>query len=216
MNNAATTDAGPETFPARRPSMKSQLIPRIIKQLEDSPGRLMILDCGYGVPETIAFFSDRLCRLHFGGFQELYGAISDTDMTAAKDESEREAAWYAMFRKEMNYPVGTQFDLCLFWDMFSYLDNAALRAFTRALSPFVNTDTLGHAFAALSSNSPLPHRGYGLLDADQLSLRPGEAAGAKTYPRPQATLARELNNFKVGRSVLHQGSLLEMSLVVTE
>ena len=211
MNNAASTDTGPTLDAARYPLLKSQVMPPIINKLEQRSDPLVILDCGYGLPETIAFFSDRPCRLYFGGFQEYYAAIPGTD---SGDVAAREALWHELFRKEMNYPAGTRFDLCLFWDMFCYLDIPAVRGFIRALSPFIKPSTLAHAFMATSSRSSFPHRAYGLVTEDQLSLRPAETGGAKTYPRPQGTLSRELDRFAVDRGVLHQGSLLELSLMV--
>jgi hypothetical protein len=41
----------------------------------------------------------------------------------------------------VNFPQGTQFDICLFWDLLIHLDGPLLRAFTDSLFPYIHPRT---------------------------------------------------------------------------
>lgn len=182
-------------------SLSSQLLPQLLDRVEHA-SPLQVLDVGLGRAETVDFFSERRCRLHFSSLYE----------TLQKGQTLEEVSWSTLFRREMDYPAGTVFDLCLFWDFFNYLDDDALQAFSRALSPFTDQRTVGHGFAVRNSNTAIPGREYAIAGRDRFSIRPGRQSLAATHPRPQATLGRMLEKFSLGRSVLHRDGLLEVML----
>ena len=136
--------------------MPTRLMPDLIDRL-DKASPLMVLDVGFGVHETVEYFGDRRCRLHFAGLHETvsvppanklktpFGQMVDK---AAQEEA-MHAAWLEKFQAAMNFEPGTCFDLCLFWDFCNYLDDMALKAFADALAPFVGPATLGHAYILL-------------------------------------------------------------------
>ncbi len=180
----------------------SQLLAPLIEQVERcSP--LLILDAGYGMSDTLAFFGEYRCRLFFSAFYELLNITMD---------SNDEEVWFMLFKQRMNYPADTRFDLCLFWDLFSYLNDAALRAFNRALAPFVDQHTGGHGFAMLNTAPGMSAREYGVLNRNQLSVRPLISPRASPFPRSRSKVAEQITGFTVGRSVLHQGGLMELTL----
>ncbi len=195
--------------------LHTQLLGGLIDQVEEcSP--LLLLDVGYGVAETVAYFGERRCRLHFSGFYELLGPKKlNSELEGAKgakvEEVDLEEFWFGIFQKAMDYPPDTRFDLCLFWDFFSYLDTEALNGFVRALSPYVNKDTLAHCFAVSNTTTVIPEREYGVLNRDQLIFRPPGLRRPRMIPRSRSKLAEQLNILDVKHSVLHQGGMLELT-----
>ncbi len=187
-------------------TLPSQLLASLIEQVEQS-SPVLILDAGFGVSDTLTFFNEFRCQLFFSAFYELL-PLSD-DMAADADEEE---VWFKFFQQKMNYPVGTRFDLCLFWDLFSYLNDAALRAFNRALAPYIDQRTAGHGFAMLNTAPHMPAREYGVLNRNQLTIRPLNAPRSAPFPRSRSKVGEQLTGFIVGRSVLHQGGLMELTL----
>jgi hypothetical protein len=189
----------PQTLP-------SQLLASLIEQVEqNSP--VLILDAGFGVSDTVAFFNEFRCQLFFSAFYELLPLNQDRD-----DDADEEEAWFKIFQQNMNYPAGTRFDLCLFWDLFSYLNDAALRAFNRALAPFIDQRTAGHGFAMLNTAPHMPAREYGILNRNQLTIRSLNSLRAAPFPRSRTKVGEQLTSFTVGRGVLHQGGLMELML----
>jgi len=182
--------------------LPSQLLAPLIEQLErKSP--VSIFDAGFGVSDTLAFFGDFRCQLFFSACYELLNRTEDAD---------DEQVWFTLFTQRMNYPPGTRFDLCLFWDLFSYLNDAATRAFNRALAPFIDQHSCGHGFAMLNMVTTMPAREYGVLNRNQLSLRVPGCPRPQPFPRSRSRVAEQFCGFTIGRSVLHQGGLMELVL----
>ena len=144
----------------------------------------MVLDVGFGVHETVE-------SVH----QE---SLLD--------------AWRDRFRSVLNFPEGTQFDLCLFWDAFNYMDDLALKAFFEVLHPFIRKETLGHGLIQLKEDRLVTNREYGIQTDDQLVMRAGYHASLDSHPRPQARVASMLKGFAVSHGVLRRDGLLEVSL----
>ena len=199
--------------------MPTRLMPDLIDRLEKA-SPLMVLDVGFGVHETVEYFGNRRCRLHFAGLHETvsvppvhklktpFGQMIDK---AAQEEA-MSAAWLEKFRAAMNFEPGTCFDLCLFWDFCNYLDDLALKAFAEALEPYVGATTLGHAYILLKPEPDVLNREYGVMARDQISVRPGHHGHLPSYPRPQARVTSMLKGFAVNHSVLRRDGLLEIAL----
>ncbi|MBC54764.1 MAG: hypothetical protein CMQ34_13110 [Gammaproteobacteria bacterium] len=201
-------------------TLPSRLMPDILHRLaEVSP--LMVLDVGFGVHETVAHFGNRRCKLHFCGLPDALTAPPVIPAPVQKtgqfvDESVRQEnlleAWRDRFRHVLNFPEGTQFDLCLFWDSFNYMDDLALKAFFEVLYPFIRKETLGHGLIQLKEDRQVTNREYGVQSQDQLVMRPGHHAERTSHPRPQARVAAMLKGFAVSHGVLRRDGLLEVSL----
>ncbi len=186
-------------------TLPSQLLASLIEQVEQS-SPVLILDAGFGVSDTLTFFNEFRCQLFFSAFYEVL------PLNSSGEDAANEEAWFKLFQQSMNFPSGTRFDLCLFWDLFSYLNDAALRAFNRALAPFIDQRTAGHGFAMLNTAPHMPAREYGILNRTQLTIRPLNSPGPTPFPRSHSKVAEQLTGFTVGRSVLHQGGLMELML----
>lgn len=180
----------------------------------------MVFDMGFAVRETLAYFSDRRCRLHFAGIPDAVHVPPSTQaatpfgqmVNKAEQDDEMYQAWLQRFREFLTYEPGTRFDLCLFWDYFNYLDDLALKAFAEALAPFIAPQTLGHAYILLKPETDVLNREYGLLAPDQISVRSSNHGHLPSFPRPQARVTSMLKGFTVNHSVLRRDGLIEVSL----
>lgn len=207
------TVTAPETLPSR-------LLPDILEKLaHTSP--LTVLDVGAGVHETVAFFGQQPCKLHFPA---LYDVLTPAPQVARQSapvgqvadigemEQKLYQAWLERFRDALDYPPATRFDLCLFWDFANYLDDVALRAFAEALSPFLSPTTLAHSYLLLKEAPDVLNRQYGVLDADQVSVRRKKTPALPSFPRPQGRVIATLKDFSASHNVLRRDGLLEVSL----
>jgi hypothetical protein len=183
----------------------SQLLATLIEQVEQTRP-LQILDAGFGVPETLGFFGQFRCQLYFSAFYDLL------QMAHESADPESEEVWFRVFQQRMNYPEGTCFDLCLFWDLLSYLNDVAVRAFNRALAPYIDQHTSGHSFALLNTAPYMPAKEYGVATRTQVIARPLDSPRSTPYPRSRSRVAEQFSGFAIGRSVLHQSGLMEFTL----
>jgi len=205
-----------------RQLLQTRLMPDLIEKSAGN-SRLIVFDVGYGVHETVEFFGNRRCRLHFRALQDslLTPPVirSKTPYGQLPDPAEHDAAlylaWLERFRAAMLFEHGTRFDLCLFWDFLNYLDDQALKAFADALAPFTGPQTLGHAFILLKSDANVLNREYGLKAADQISVRPVNLGTSAFFARPQARVTSMMKGFVVKHSVLRRDGLLEAALKST-
>jgi hypothetical protein len=182
----------------------SKLMASVIPEpLEES--RLTVLHIGNAQPETVDFFSKYRCRLHFVDlFAEL--PIHDRD-DSLPPLAEQFDTWFC-------FPKGTQFDLCLFWDVFNYLDDEAMRALQVALRPYLGVKTRAHAFAVHNLKSPRNEKCYSLKSLDVLGEKPRTQPLAGYAPHNQGQLKALLTDFDLVRNVLLSDGRLEMALGV--
>jgi hypothetical protein len=200
-------------------TLPSRLMPDLLdRKAAASP--LVVFDLGFGVRETLEYFGNRRCLLHFAGMPDALGVPpsvrSKTPFGQMVDKAEQEDAiqnaWLERFQSEMKFKPGTKFDLCLFWDYLNYLDDTALKAFADALSPFIGPQTLGHAYILLKPETNVLNREYGILARDQISVRPGTHGNLPSFPRPQARVTSMMKGFAVNHSVLRRDGLIEVAL----
>ena len=110
-------------------TQQSLLFPSLFKKANPDR-RLSVLEIGPALPETIEFFSQFKCRLHF--------AAMYTDPILQMQSGEyTEAELAEQISQSLGFSKDTRFDLCLFWDFLNYLDDKALRAFNTAIRPFL-------------------------------------------------------------------------------
>ena len=116
MNSVVSGATGVSYPPVAAPMSRTQqtlLFPSLVKRFA-SDRRLSILEIGPALPETVEFFSQYKCRLHF--------AAMYTDPVLQMQRSEcTEAELVTHFTQTFGFQKGTRFDLCLFWDFLNYL-----------------------------------------------------------------------------------------------
>lgn len=183
---------------------QSKLLAGLFRKVD--PGhRLTVLEIGPALPETVDFFADFRCRLHF---LDLYNEAFLRERRGDMSEKELRHG----FEEKLRFPEGTQLDICLFGDFLSFLDDKALRAFNSALRPWVHAGTRAHGFGVHHMAVRLEHHQYGIIDNDTLSIRSRHSDTMPYHPHSQVEMADMLNCFAFARGLLLPSGKLEMLL----
>jgi hypothetical protein len=178
---------------------------RSMFNLMDVNRRLTVLEIGPALPETVEFFSQFRCKLHF---VDLFNEAFVRDEQAGLSETELRHA----FEEQLQLPTGTQVDLCLLWDFLSYLDDPALRAFNSALRPYIHPATRAHGFAVHHLAIRLDNIQYGIINQDTFSLRKRLTEQMAYHPHSQIEMHEMLTSFDFERGLLLPDGKLEMLL----
>jgi hypothetical protein len=189
-------------------TQSSQLLPALFANV-DEDRRLTVLHLGPALPETVTFFSEYRTKLFFTDpLSELPPhAGSDGDQAEAFDPAQQMA-------EALDLPDGLRFDLCLFWDLFNFLDDASVTALQDVIRPHLHPASLGHGFAAHTARVRPPDRTYAIRATNELVVRPIEPPRAGYVARGQGPLKTLLNRFEFGRTVLLPDKRLEFLLSV--
>lgn len=188
-------------------TQQTLLLPTLIKKIK-TDRRVSVLEIGPALPETIKFFSQFKCRLHF--------AAMYTDPVLQMQLGEHtEAELAEKISESFGFPKGTSFDICLFWDFFNYLDDKALRAFNTAITPFLHKSTRAHAFTVRTLNTSFSNQQYGIEQAHMFSVRPRPGKQARTTPHTQAILVNLLSNFDIDQGMLLPDGRLEILMTAS-
>ncbi len=180
----------------------SKLLPFLFENVEEDQ-RLVVLNIGSALPETVTFFSRYRCRLHFADlFAELPIDPDDDPDTPLAEQ----------FVRMLAIPDGTRFDICLFWDLFNFLDAGAIQALMTALAPHIHPGTRAHGFALHNVRTPQSKQLFAISGEEELAVRARPAALPGYAPHPQNRLKELLDRFNIVRSVLLADSRLEMAM----
>ena len=165
-----------------------------------------MLNIGPALSETVEFFSRFRCKLYFvdlfDDLPELNAGIDDTPPPLQ------------LFSESLKFPGDTRFDLCLFWDLFNFLDDTALVALQDVLRPHLHPSSLGHGFAAHNARVRPPDRTYAINAVDQLAVRTIDPPRPGYVARGQGPLKGLLDRFEFARTVLLPDKRLEFLLTV--
>jgi hypothetical protein len=166
-----------------------------------------VFHVGPAVPETVDFFANYRCKLHFiDVFAELpIVANEDNPQSAAEQVLQQ-------FATILRFPPDTRFDICLFWDVFNFLDRTAVNAFLSVLQPHLKAGSVAHAFSVHNRKMPRLDYSYGIRDLHTLTCRTKRTIAAPYAPYSQRELTELLYCFNVERSVLLPDSRLELLL----
>ena len=164
--------------------------------------RLNVLHIGPALQETVDFFSAYRCRIHF---VDLF-----SELPIASEDEEENCSMAKRFSDLLAIPQGTLIDICLFWDLFNFLDSEAIAAFVRALRPHLHSASLAHGFAVHNLRSPQGDQLYGIKELNSLTVRSRESTLPGYAPHAQRQLQNMLNCFNFDRSVLLPDSRLEL------
>lgn len=201
MSLAVDSTAEAATAASARSPIASRQASKVLSSLFDplhersKHSCLNVLEIGRALPETVRFFSATRCRIHVANlFEELrHGRF---DRSAPGKTLERS------FQDQLALPPGTQLDICLLWDFPHYLDEMQLRAFSRALWPWMYAGTRAFVFGVHSAATPLLNREYGIFDAQTISIRPRVGEALPCNPHPQSFLNEWLTCLSVTRGIL--------------
>ncbi|GAB3270750.1 hypothetical protein [Parahaliea aestuarii] len=170
----------------------SRLLPALFEHVDDD-WPLTVLHIGPALPETVNFFSDYRCKLHFA---DLYEELP------LRRGAEGEPSLEQRFERALALPGGALFDLCFFWDVLNFLNRDAIGALMAMLRPHLHPDSLGHCFAPHNARTAASSQYYGIADSGNLTVRQRVSIPPDYQPHPQGELGSLLPCFRVERSVL--------------
>jgi hypothetical protein len=183
-------------------TQSSQLIAELVRGVEEDQ-RISVLHIGAVRSGTLDFLSQYRCRVQvFDMFSEL--PIPPIEETEAGLEN--------YFLDLMQLPQEAKFDICLFWDLFDYLNSEALPAFLSALKPHLNRNCRGHGFTVHNPRTPASLHLYGIHNIDSVSIGTRQQPLPNYAPHTQNALKQMLHCFHMERSVLLSDRRLELLL----
>ena len=198
------SDTGQSVTTARRRDQQTLLFPSLVKNV-DPDRRLSVLEIGPALPETLAYFSQHKCRLHFA-------AMYTDPILQMQNGDHTEAELAAHLKRSFGFRKGTRFDLCLFWDFLNYLNDRTLRAFNTVLKPHLCQSTRAHAFTLRTLDTAFANQQYGVRQDHLFSIRPRGGVQPRTFPHTQATLVNLLTGFDIDQGMLLPDGRLEVLL----
>ena len=178
----------------------SQLLPGLFEGIAQEQ-RINVLHLGPVMPETVEFFSEYRCKLYINDlFAELPLVFQPGDeQTVAQRVS-----------RLLDFSDSVAFDVCLFWDLFNYLDEDGVRAVMDCLRSRLAPGARAHAFGVHNTRAARRDGRYAVVSAGEIRVRPRAPALPCYSPHPQARLKEWLDGFEVKRSVLLAESRLEL------
>lgn len=180
----------------------SKLLPSLFEHIDEEQ-RFTVFHVGPALQDTVDFFSNYRCKLHFIDLFSELPFVAEEDALPDLQHP---------FEEILEFSPGTLFDICLFWDLFNFLDSKAISAFVTALRPYLKPNSLAHAFAVHNINTPQGNHLYGIHQADTVSSRRRKTLLPGYAPHSQGQLKEVLRCFRFERSVLLPDGRLELLL----
>jgi hypothetical protein len=182
----------------------TKLLPPLFERVDE--GQLItVFHVGPALTDTVNFFSAYRCKLHF------VDVFSELPVEELEDSP---TSLTSRFQELLELPEHVQFDICLFWDIFNYLNSDAIHAFLTTLRPHLREGSLAHAFSVHNLKAHAGGHLYGIRQTNALSCKERPAALPGYAPHSQRELTDALNCFRIERSVLLPDSRLELLLSV--
>ena len=184
----------------------SCLLPDLFKRL-DGNNRLVVLDMGYAISSTVRYFSQYRCQLNF---IDLYSE----DCIALPNPDLNHQQKVDSLRYLLNLGPSTKIDICLFWDVFSYLDDSFVRALIEALEPNISETSGALIINSRDSRRHLPFYRYGISDESHFTQTENSGIQPPIFPRSQRELNNLIDYFAIDRGRLMSESRAEYLLLV--
>lgn len=206
--SGAAPDYGSEAYRTDTTPMprkqQTLLFPSLVKNV-DPDRRLSVLEIGPALPETVDYFSQYKCRLHFA-------AMYTDPILEMQTGDHTHAELVSHLQRSFGFRKGTRFDLCLFWDFLNYLNDQALRAFNEALRPHLYKGTRAHAFTVRTLDTSFANQQYGIQQDHIFSIRARAGVQPARFPHTQAILVNLLTDFDIDQGMLLPDGRLEVLL----
>ena len=201
---APASSASSTNDPTATPRHQSLLFPALCSKLPRDRC-LNVLDVGPAFPETIRFFSQFRCHLHFADLFSDPLVLRGSSHLSGPDLQQA-------LRDSLAIRPGTRFDLVLLWDFPNYVDDAALRAFDAVLRTCLHPRASGHGFACRTPDTRIRNQWYGIEEPHLFSIREPREPQLRFYPHSQAILINLLTCFDIDRGMLLPDGRLEVAL----
>ena len=160
-----------------------------------SEERLVVLDMGQAVSSTIKYFSQYKCRLDF---IDLYSE----DFVLDPDEEMSHSQMVNLMRGAIKLQQSVKVDICLFWDIFSYLSDPLVKALIESLKQHVGSSTRSLIINPRDSRTMLPFYYYGISGPTLLTQSQRIGVQPSIYPRSKRALNDLIDYFVVDRGRL--------------
>ena len=157
--------------------------------------RLIVLDMGRAVSSTIKYFSQYKCRLNF---IDLYSE----DFVLDPDEEMSHLQMVNMMCGAIKLQQSVKVDICLFWDIFSYLSDPLVKALIESLEERIDSSTRSLIINPRDSRTILPFYYYGISGPTLLTQSQRRGVQPSIYPRSQRALNNLIDYFVVDRGRL--------------
>ena len=157
--------------------------------------RLIVLDMGRAVSSTIKYFSQYKCRLNF---IDLYSEDFVLDPDAEMSHSQMVNMMCGAIKLQQSVKV----DICLFWDIFSYLSDPLVKALIESLEEHIDSSTRSLIINPRDSRTILPFYYYGISGPTLLTQSQRRGVQPSIYPRSQRALNNLIDYFVVDRGRL--------------
>jgi hypothetical protein len=190
--------------PVFNPVLPSNLIGQLF-ELAKPEYRLLVVDMGYPSPATVQFFNQYRCRLEFLD-------LINTDFLSLRPVDAEQSVLVEYFQAGLNLQPGAVIDICLFWDIFNYLDHLSVQAFMQALRPYIHSSSQGYSLGVLSGRNRLPFCQYGIDSQASLSQAQLSGQQPEVYNHSQRDLNSLLSYFEVDKSRLMPDGRVEYLL----
>ena len=184
--------------------MRSNLLPSLFERLAVKK-RIHVLEICGAQGATIDLFSNFKCRVY------VVDLFSEPFITTPEDDADHNKL-VSQFRVALALPDECVLDICLFWDLFNYLDGPALRAFIDAIEPHIGDYTKAFSLGVLSSKTRLPNYAYAIQRLDDIRQIPRSATQLPVYHHSQRELNRLLGFLEVDKSRLLSDGRVESIL----
>jgi hypothetical protein len=185
-------------------TQSSQLLPSLFEYV-DEDRRLTVLHLGPAMPETVEFFSRYRSKLYVA---DLFADLP------LEEDIDSDVPLAARLEALLELPADARFDLCLFWDLFNFLDGPVIGALQEVLRPRLHPASQGHGFTSHSSRVRPPDRTYAVREVNELAVRPLSTPRPGYVAQGQGPLKARLDRFVFGRTVLLPDKRLEFLLSV--
>ena len=157
--------------------LPSALVSSLLDKI-NSEERLVVLDMGPAISSTVKYFSQYKCRLNF---IDLYSE----DFVLSPEEEMSHSQIVSLMRGALRLHQSAKIDICLFWDIFSYLSDSLLSALIEALEEYIDSSTRAFIINSRDSRTDLPFYHYGLDSPSNLTQSQRRGDQPRLYPRSQ-------------------------------
>jgi hypothetical protein len=147
------------------------------------------------VSSTIKYFSQYKCRLDF---IDLYSE----DFVLDPDEEMSHSQMVNLMCGAIKLQQSVKVDICLFWDIFSYLSDPLVKALIESLKQHVDSSTRSLIINPRDSRTMLPFYYYGISGPTLLTQSQRMGVQPSIYPRSQRALNDLIDYFVVDRGRL--------------
>ena len=174
--------------------LPSALLPELLRCI-DTDKRFVVLDMGHAMASTVRFFGEYRCQLNFID-------LTAEQFVATPDEDLSHRQRVVLMRQALTLAPSVKLDICLFWDVFSYLSDAYIKALIEALEPHIGPATGALIINPRDSRCYLPFCRYGVADQDHFMQIDNTGTQPTVFARSQRDLNNLIDYFAIDRGRL--------------